>query len=197
MLAEAQGDASLAVELVRDDAALAALREDWRALERAAGNHNPFLSWSWTMACRAHIRPGDELFVLVARAGDGRMVGVAPLCVERTLGLRVLRFVADGRSDYLGFLTDPGVDGAERRLLEHLADLAGAWDVAVLRHLTADYAALDPADMPARCGRARSPARCRRTSRSRATGTRWSARARADRATRGAGSGVSRNAAGR
>ena len=143
------GSRGLAVELVRDDAGLAALEADWRALELAAGSHNPFVSWSWTMACRAHIRPGVELFVLIARAPDGRMVGVAPLCVERTLGMRMLRFIADGRSDYLGFLTDPGLDGVELGLLDGLADMAGSWDVAVLRHLTADYAALDRANVPA------------------------------------------------
>jgi CelD/BcsL family acetyltransferase involved in cellulose biosynthesis len=139
---------SLGVEVVRDDRALAALEDDWRALEQAAGRRNPFVSWSWTTACRAHIRPGAELFVLVARAQDGRMVGVAPLCVERTFGMRLLRFLADGRSDYLGFLVDPSVPGVERALLERLAELAAFWDVAVLRHLTPDYARLDPADMP-------------------------------------------------
>lgn len=139
----------LDVELVDGDAGLDVLAPEWQALENAAGGRNPFVSWGWTMACRTHIRPGAEPFVLAARASDGRLVGVAPLCLERTMGLRVVRFIADGRSDYLGFLTDPAVPGVERRLLEELVELESAWDVAVLRHLTEDYSVLDASEVPA------------------------------------------------
>lgn len=138
----------LEIELIRDDRSLQALAPDWHLLYDAAGRHNPFLSWGWTMACRAHVRPGAEPFVLAAWDEGGRLVGIAPLCLERAFGMRVLRFLADGRSDYLGFLAHPDVPGAERRLLEQLAELRRAWDVAVLRHLTPDYSTLSASATP-------------------------------------------------
>jgi len=138
----------LRIEETRDQASLAALGPEWRALQADTGAHNPFVSWEWTSACAANVCPDAEPFVLAVRTADGLLAGIAPLRLERRLGARILRFIGDGRSDYLGFLVDPGVPGVERALLERLLELRRAWDVAVLRHLTPDYSTLAATDVP-------------------------------------------------
>ena len=136
------------IEVVRSDEGLARLEPHWDRLYAESGKGNPFLSFAWTSACRETIAAGLEPFVVAAWA-DGRLVGLAPLCLERRLGVRTLRFIGDGRSDYLGFLVVP--DGAvEGRLLEALRDRAGEWDIAFLRQLASPFTNLHLMAPPAR-----------------------------------------------
>jgi CelD/BcsL family acetyltransferase involved in cellulose biosynthesis len=134
------------IRLLRADADLPALQPEWQRLY-AAASRSPFLSFEWTMACRRHICPTARLCVLTAWSGH-RLAGVAPLREERTLGFRVLRFIADGRSDYLGFLTDPDYPEVEGALLAALGERSGAWDVALLRHLCTEFTGLVRAVSP-------------------------------------------------
>ncbi|HEY8434222.1 MAG TPA: hypothetical protein VIK68_06375, partial [Sphingomicrobium sp.] len=102
------------IEIVRSDKSFALLEPHWDRLYAEAGGANPFLSFPWTKACRETVAAGLDLFVItVWRAG--LLIGIAPLCIERRLGFSTLRFIGDGRSDYLGFLAAP--DGAADTLL--------------------------------------------------------------------------------
>jgi CelD/BcsL family acetyltransferase involved in cellulose biosynthesis len=130
------------IELIRTDDALAALGEEWDALHAESELRNPFLTFAWTMACRRHECPRSEPFVLTVRQ-RGRLVGIAPLRLDRYAGFRVLRFLGDGRSDYLGFLNgDEGPGNVEQLLLGGLRELHGEWDLAVLRQLAEPYSGL-------------------------------------------------------
>lgn len=135
------------IQLVNTDTGLGSLKAEWGALYAASHPHNPFLSYAWTETCRTHVCPNSRLFMLTARRG-GRLVGVAPLRLDREACFRVLRFIGDGRSDYLGFLTHPDEPGVEAALLENLSERAGAWDLAVLRQLSRVYSALDQIHLP-------------------------------------------------
>jgi CelD/BcsL family acetyltransferase involved in cellulose biosynthesis len=129
------------LDILRAPDALFALRDEWDALYQATSPKNPFLGPDWTLACWRRVGQGSSPFVLAAREGSA-LVGLAALRLDRAAGFRVLRFLADGRSDYLGFLTAPGHPDAEQTLLEELRMLAGEWDLAVLRQLTHDHSAL-------------------------------------------------------
>jgi len=121
-------------EIVRTDEALRALAPDWRRLYEEASRRNPFLSYAWNEACRAHLCPRAELFVVTVRSG-AKLVGLAPLKRERQCGFRVLRFIGDTRSDYQGFLTSPNHAGMDSVIAEALASQHRHWDLAVLRQL--------------------------------------------------------------
>jgi len=135
------------IQAIESAAGLRGLEDEWEALQRASVPRNPFVGYHWTSACLAHNCHGARPLVLTARSG-GRLVGVAPLCVERRLAFRVLRFIGDGRSDYLGFLRAPDVGGVERVMLEALAGMSGRWDLALLRQLTDEYTGLHGAEVP-------------------------------------------------
>lgn len=139
--------ATCELELVRTDEGLEALRTEWEALHAASEQRNPFLSFAWTQTCRKYECPHSELFVLIAREA-GQLVGVAPLRLDQQAGFRVLRFVGDGRSDYLGFLTPSGRKDLQGVLLAALRNRRDDWDLAVLRQLTEPYSSLAHAVAP-------------------------------------------------
>jgi CelD/BcsL family acetyltransferase involved in cellulose biosynthesis len=136
------------VGLIETRQGLEALREEWEALYAESVPRNPFLSHRWTTACWDHVCGGAKPFILAARC-SGTLAAVAPLCVERRLGFRVLHFIGDGRSDYLGFLRSPREPGAQEALLEALTDLRPRWDLAVLRQMTEVYTNLPACSLPA------------------------------------------------
>jgi CelD/BcsL family acetyltransferase involved in cellulose biosynthesis len=61
--------------------------------------------------------------------------------------LRLLRFISDDRSDYLGFLCAGDVAGAEQALLEQIIQF-GEWDLLLLRRLADTYTSLHQAGLP-------------------------------------------------
>lgn len=142
------GQPAESIEIVRSEEAFALLEPHWDRLYAEAGGTNPFLSFSWTRACRETVAAGLDLFVItIWRAG--LLTGIAPLCIERRLGFRTLRFIGDGRSDYLGFLAAP--DGAaDRLLMQALSDLSGDWDIALLRQLATPFTKLHQLAPPER-----------------------------------------------
>jgi CelD/BcsL family acetyltransferase involved in cellulose biosynthesis len=133
--------------VIRTNAEFQALEPEWTRLYEGTSPRNPFLSYGWTHACWTTVCPGARLFILTARA-DGRLVGIAPLVLERQVGFRVVRFIADSRSDYLGFLQAVERPEVEGVLLEELARLRRHWDLAVLRQLSDTFSALMGAPIP-------------------------------------------------
>lgn len=147
------GFVSYEIDLIRTETAFQALADEWRALYQRSLPCNPFLSYEWTRLCWTNLCGGAQPFVLTARR-EGKLVAVAPLRLERSLGFRVLRFIGDGRSDYLGFLRDADAPGAESALLEALSTHRQEWDLAVLRQLCETYSTLTTAVRPKKlCGR--------------------------------------------
>lgn len=124
----------IAIDIVRTPERFLALESEWDRLYRESSPKNPFLTYSWTRACWQTQGAPPQLFILTLRKG-GKLIGLAPLCIETKLGFRVLRFIADGRSDYLGFLGAADADDVDTDLLRAVESSAADWDVAVLRQL--------------------------------------------------------------
>lgn len=140
--------ASLTITVVRTAAEFNKLEPQWSDLHRRTERRNPFLSYDWTQACWVNRQRAAELFVCTAHSA-GQLVAIAPLCVERRHGRRMLRFIAEERSDYLGFLCIGGRVDLERRLLGLVLTLDEPWDVALLGRLAPDYSALVAGTLPA------------------------------------------------
>lgn len=128
----------LEFELVRTIDGLEALRPEWEAFYQTLDQANPFLSYPWTKACLDTQSPSPEPFVLALRR-SGKLVGVAALCIEKRLGFRVLRFIAEDRSDYLGFLGTPAI---KQHMIAGLAAHSDCWDLIVLRRLAEPFTSL-------------------------------------------------------
>lgn len=136
------------VSLLRSADELAALGRGWSDLYEIAPARFPFSSYDWTQAWRSHLCPPSELFVLAVRSGT-RLTGILPLRMEKKGGFRVLRFLTDGRADYLGPLLAPGHDEAAQVLLESLCQYSAEWDLAILRNWNESACGLSSLAIPA------------------------------------------------
>ena len=126
-----------------DERAFAALADAWEALRIEAGVENPFLTHGWLARWWEAYAPGRRLWTLVAHeAGTGRLVGAAPLVLERArLGARRLAFMGAGEAapNHLDLIVAPAHrDAFARAVAGALRDAGGEWDVLELLSLDGD-----------------------------------------------------------
>ena len=87
--------------------ALESLAGEWNDLVLAMPRPSPFLLHGWVAEWWRHFGSGSRLTVVVARR-DGRLVGAAPLYVERSGGVRVARFLGAHESPLADLLIAEG-----------------------------------------------------------------------------------------
>lgn len=133
--------------VVRTAEALAELMPEWNRLYQQSAPRNPFLSAEWTEAYLETVGSDTNLFVVTLRSA-GRLVGVAPLCIESRGVFRVLRFITEDRSDYLGFLFSNDHPSAAQELADTIVAHSSEWDLATLKHVADDYSGLTRIKFP-------------------------------------------------
>lgn len=125
----------LRIDLVTGGEVLAGMRGEWDALldESGAGVFN---AWEWLYPWLRRIGHDRRPYLLAARDGEGRLVGLLPLGLEvrRVLGLEIRRlaFLGESRvgSDYLDVVAARGLEGAVARAFARaLRQARGEWDV--------------------------------------------------------------------
>jgi CelD/BcsL family acetyltransferase involved in cellulose biosynthesis len=146
----------LEVSIVRSNEELTSLKDAWDAcVERYPGS-SVFVTWDWLHLWWVHYGRGQPLRLVVAR-GEGRVLGLLPLYVQRRRMLagfssRVLRPVGRGGDtapDYLGAIVD---GDHEQEVLPALCQAVVAdrsWDAMDLTDFLEDSAF--PAAMEAAC----------------------------------------------
>jgi CelD/BcsL family acetyltransferase involved in cellulose biosynthesis len=117
----------LHIEVLEDASAFDALRDEWDdLLERS--DASVFQSWEWLSSCRRHLSPRHGLYIVAVR-DNSRLLGLAPM--ETTLlgpGMRRLRFIGTGPTDYLDFILDRERAGEVlSAILEHLGSSGRPW----------------------------------------------------------------------
>lgn len=103
---------SLQLDVVRDPDAILSLEPEWRALMAASTQKaTVYQSYDWAAACVRRLSPGTEACILTARE-RGRLVAVAPLMIDRLLGLKTMRWLGGSRAIYGDVVADDAVDVA-------------------------------------------------------------------------------------
>jgi CelD/BcsL family acetyltransferase involved in cellulose biosynthesis len=100
------------MRLVRSEAEFAALRPAWHELVSAVPGSTPFQSWEWNFSWWEQFGSPGRLHLLLLEE-DGRLSGIAPLCIAtRYEGapMRHLAFISRKRADYLDFIVRPGAE---------------------------------------------------------------------------------------
>lgn len=125
---------------IDSDEAFQGLAPEWNAF----AVDNAFVTYAWMSAWWETCGHKRKLAIITVRDENGRLVGLAPFCIEKAwlgcLPVRRVRFLADTLtgSDYLSVLADPSyearVTGEIVRMLEQHRD---AWDCIAL-HDAAD-----------------------------------------------------------
>lgn len=102
----------------------------WDRLVDAANIGGIFLSYAWVHAWWNTLS-GDNKLRFITIEIDGELIGFAPMMLDRK---RTLRFVADGNSDYLGFVIPPDRSDLLEQLMKFLVN-RDDWSVMHLRNM--------------------------------------------------------------
>ena len=133
---------SYTVEVVSTEAGVAALENDWNRLTDCAENPNVFMTYGWfrtwtkgliSEAGSEHLQP----YVLSIKQNQA-VVGIAPLVrrIVPRFGLRVRKLeFATYHSDHNELVIGMEVRSLTGAVMEHLAGLAGEWDLLDLTDL--------------------------------------------------------------
>jgi CelD/BcsL family acetyltransferase involved in cellulose biosynthesis len=120
---------------------VASIREEWRALAEAAESATVFQSWEWVASWYEHFGRDKQLQLLVARAADGKLVGVAPCSRSRGGLFRLLHLLGRGNdlTEYVQILAHPDYAQPVTRLVLDAWDRAAdQWDLLVLPSVPED-----------------------------------------------------------
>jgi hypothetical protein len=123
------------VEVVEDSRGFAALEEEWEDLHRECPQATPFQSWAWLYSWWEYYGEGHELRLITVRSGDGLLVGLLPLMLERRWGLGRLLFVGTGLSDHLDVVAREGWDDQVSEAGVRALRQMDGWHVADLQDL--------------------------------------------------------------
>ena len=142
-------DLSLTAGCVEGEEAFHRLRPEWDALAERIAWRTPFLRFKWNATWWKHWGAGHQLRIILLRAGDGRLMGIAPLyrSINPWFKLRARRMGLLGDrhagSDYLGPLVQSGYEQrAGRAIADALLDTREDWDYLELDHTLEDHAVL-------------------------------------------------------
>jgi CelD/BcsL family acetyltransferase involved in cellulose biosynthesis len=135
---------------------------EWEELHRSDPNATPFVSPGWALAWLRHWGGDADPWLITVR-DDERLVGLAPLALERRRGLRMMRLLGKEPGDYWDVLALP----------EHRETVAGAvaaelsrredeWDVFFLAGQPGDSATAAVFEERSLRVRPRSPTPCPR-----------------------------------
>ena len=101
------------------------LEPQWTAIADAGGVHTPYESFAWIDSWLCHRGRGIEPYILVFQ--DGKTI--APFGRFRVAGVRVLRLLGTGDSDYLGLATTVPISEAWNAVAQELVNRRNDWDL--------------------------------------------------------------------
>jgi CelD/BcsL family acetyltransferase involved in cellulose biosynthesis len=130
------------IETVQTTRAFTDLEQEWEDLYGDSPLATPFQSWAWLYSWWESYGEGYELRLITVRDdGEGLLVGILPLVLERRWGFGKLLFVGTGQTDYLDVIVREGwEDEVTEAGISALGQL-GSWRVADLHQLRPDAAA--------------------------------------------------------
>lgn len=100
------------IEVIRNAPEWAALSQDWNTLLSESHTNVPFLTYEFQRAWWDGLGGGEwqdgELYIVVGRGADGRLIGIAPLFRVRVDSEWILQFIGTHQiADYLDFIVRP------------------------------------------------------------------------------------------
>ena len=123
------------IETVETNRTFTALEQEWEDLYDDSPLATPFQSWAWLYSWWESYGKGYELRLITVRNGEGLLVGVLPLMLERRWGFGKLHFVGTGQTDYLDVIARKGWEEEVSEAGVSALKQMGSWQVADLHQL--------------------------------------------------------------
>ncbi len=105
------------------------LRSEWERLEQE-GDVFPQNTYHWCSTWWKYLRGKRKLHIVMALDDEGKALGIAPLCIERHFGVRILRSFPIHFGDFYTFITANNKDSkrAIGRIVEYMnSDTQWRW----------------------------------------------------------------------
>lgn len=122
------------VQVIREPAGLRAVSEEWRCLYSRCSSATPFQSHAWLQSWWNSYGGKGRLRVFLVRH-LGRLVGAAPLLVERRWGCSVLTPLGGALADFTDVLLDDTKAADASRVLTRALLAEPGWHVLDLREV--------------------------------------------------------------
>jgi CelD/BcsL family acetyltransferase involved in cellulose biosynthesis len=133
---------NLKIQIYENTEDLERLRPEWEALVNEFPYSSTFCTWEWLVPWWRAFGQQDRLLLVAARDASSKLVGLAPLALNRQRSLdgelRVLRLLGDGSqdSDNLDFPVHPDwEDDFRQSFFTWLAQSSRYWDICQFRTL--------------------------------------------------------------
>jgi CelD/BcsL family acetyltransferase involved in cellulose biosynthesis len=129
--------AGVELKIYRSFEELPFLGERWNDLLAASETNTVFQTYEWHQAWWSVFGPERRLWIVVGLE-DGDLVGIAPLAINVSGGIRELRFAADARADYCDFIAGDHKRAFLLGLVELLHRHRDQWDALHLQNIPED-----------------------------------------------------------
>ncbi len=100
------------------------LKAEWERLEGEADVF-PQSTYHWCATWWKYLRGKRRLHVVMALDDNGKAMGIAPLCIERHVGIRVLRSFPANFGDFYSFIIP---QEGQARVMDSIYDYVVKWD---------------------------------------------------------------------
>jgi CelD/BcsL family acetyltransferase involved in cellulose biosynthesis len=131
----------LEVGVLTSTQGFAAIEEEWEDLYHSSPLATPFQSWAWLYSWWEFYGEGHELRLLTVRNGEGLLVGIIPLMLERRRGLGRMLFIGTGLTDHHDMLARTGWEDEVSEAGSLALRQMDSWQLADLQQLRPDAAA--------------------------------------------------------
>ena len=131
---------NISIERISEDT-FRGMRDEWNSLLEKSVTNEFFLLWEWVYSWWQSFKDHSKvLFILIGRNLEGRLVGIAPLFIDRSkpggfLEKNILRFCASVGAcpDHIDFISDiEHADSFLKALFKYVKERGKQWDMIVL-----------------------------------------------------------------
>lgn len=102
-------------------------RDAWDGLVSQSATNTIFQTYDWHRAFEKSYG-ADHTGYILCGTEDGELAGIAPFCVCKSRGEKVIRFLGYGRADYCDLIYPAGTREFVAEVLSFLNDRRSAWD---------------------------------------------------------------------
>ncbi len=137
------GRSPLNVTVVSSVEGFRSLRREWDSLLRESRSDCVFLTWEWLFTWWKWYGRGSRLFILLLRDRTGRLRGIAPVMVKKTVGvfgaLELIGSDSKVCSEYLDIIAERDwEESVVTSIMQFVSKTRSRWDVFVLSRVRAD-----------------------------------------------------------
>lgn len=143
----------LQAEVITDLGQLKNLKPEWNKLLEHSHTNSIFLTWEWVYSWWVVFGTSSELFIVTVKDESGKIVGIAPLCIRKSIyyrfPVREMIFIGMGHADRQDFILSDNSGQTINKIISAIHDSQSRWDIVNLEQVPQDSFWLSDTDIAA------------------------------------------------